>query len=70
MKKEKRDAFFDLICLTMSGSVLLLFFWFNIYLRLTGRLKVNYVLLKSYGLFVSLTFTATISFYHYPACLI
>ena len=54
----------------MAISVLALLLWFNVYLRLAGKLKVNYILLKSYGLFISLTFTATISFYHYPACLI
>ena len=54
----------------MTISYLVFVLWFNLYLRLTNKLKVNYTLLKSYGIFVSLCLTATISFYHYPACLL
>lgn len=70
MPKSERNSFFDKVCLMSLAAALVFLLWFNVYLKLTDALVVNYVLLKSYGLFVSMTLTASISFYHYPAALI
>lgn len=70
LPKIARDSFFDQICVIMLLNVVFFLIWHNVRLNMMSNFCVNNVLVKCYGLFISMTFTATISFYHYPAAMI